>query len=63
MSFIRESYLQMHIGTLAPSNILCARGSENITTGRKQQCIWDRRRAEVIVLLNIETAVSVNSMY
>lgn len=52
MSFIRENYLQIHIGTLDLSNTLCAHGSENITTGRKQQYIWDRKRVEVIVLLN-----------
>jgi hypothetical protein len=63
VSFIRENYLQMHFGTLDPSNILCAHGSENITNGRKQQYIWDGRRVEVIVLLNNENAVSVNSMY
>lgn len=61
MSFIRKNYLQMHIGTLDPSNILCAHGSENITNGRKQQYIWDRRRVELIVMFN--NAVSVNSVY
>ena len=62
MSFIRENYLRMHIGTLDLSNILCSHGSENITTGRKLQYIWDRRRVEVIVLLNAGNGVSVNSM-
>ena len=44
MLFIRENYLQMYIGTLVLSNIHCAHGSENITTGRNEQYIWDRRR-------------------
>jgi len=60
VSFIRENYLQMHIGTHDPSDMLCAHGSENITTGRNQK---DRKRVEVIVLLNTGNAISVNSMY
>jgi hypothetical protein len=60
VSFIRVNYLLTHFGTLDPSNMLCVQGSEDITKGRQQQGNWDRRRAEVIVLLSFVYDVSVN---